>query len=53
MHRIITLIFITIFFFNGLSQAKEKIAFIDINFIFLNSTAGKDINLNIKQKKKK
>jgi outer membrane protein len=52
MHRIITLLFITIFFFNGVSQAKEKIAFIDINFIFLNSAAGKDINLNIKQKKK-
>ena len=43
---IILLFFQTIFVF-----AQDKIAFIDLNYIFLNSEAGKKINLEIKEKK--
>ena len=37
------------FLFSHISSAitEERIAFIDINFIFLNSTAGKNLNLQI------
>ena len=41
-----------IFFFNiSNSFASEKIAFIDLNYIFLNSNAGKNLNLQIKEQK--
>ena len=41
-----------IFIFNiNNSFASEKIAFIDLNYIFLNSNAGKNLNLQIKEQK--
>ena len=42
-----------IFIFNiNNSFASEKIAFIDLNYIFLNSNAGKNLNLQINKQKK-
>ena len=37
----------------GLSHSNEKIVFIDINFIFSNSIAGKDLNKKISEKNEK
>ena len=42
--------FILIFGFNT-SFASEQIAFIDLNYIFLKSNAGKKLNLQIKEQK--
>ena len=54
MKKIIYILFITLLLFNNFSLANEKkIVFIDINHIFINSNAGKDLNASIKQKKKK
>ena len=53
MKKIIYLLFISLLLFNDFSLASEKkIVFIDINQIFVNSNAGKDLNSFIKQKKK-
>lgn len=43
----------SIFFINNFSNANEKIAFVDINYIFNNSSAGKKINKQINDKSKK
>ncbi len=47
------IIFIVLFFYNSILFAENKILFIDINFIFLNSTAGKKVNDEIKAEAKK
>ena len=48
------IIFFSIFFsLVGLSHSNEKIVFIDINFIFSNSIAGKDLNKKISEKNEK
>ena len=53
MKKIIYPLFISLLLFNNFSLASEKnIAFIDINSIFINSDAGKDLNSFLKQKKK-
>ena len=53
MKKIKYITFIALLLFNGFSLANEnKIVFIDINQIFINSNAGKDLNAFIKQKKK-
>ena len=53
MKKIIYSLFIFLLLFNNFSLAGEKkIAFIDINSIFINSDAGKDLNSFLKQKKK-
>ena len=38
---------------NIIVQAKDNIAFIDLNIVFDNSNAGKKINKEIEDKKKK
>ena len=54
MKKISYILFISLLFFNDFSFASEKkIAFIDINQIFIISNAGKDLNSFIKQKKKR
>ena len=50
MLRSIIFILFFIFFAVNNSLAKEKIVFIDINFIFKNSIIGKDLNDQIKKK---
>ena len=53
MKKIIYLLFISLLLFYNFTLASEKkIAFIDINSIFINSDAGKDLNSFLKQKKK-
>ena len=48
------IIFFSIFFsLTNFSYCNEKIVFIDINFIFINSTAGKDLNKKILEKNEK
>ena len=48
------IIFFSIFFsLVGLSHSNEKIVFIDINFIFSNSIAVKDLNKKISEKNEK
>ena len=47
------LFFILIFFITNNVNALEKIVFIDLNYIFINSNAGKDLKLQIENKKKK
>lgn len=50
---IILLSLILIFSTNNKLLAEEKIVFIDINYIFANSSAGKKINQQITEKRKK
>ena len=50
---IILLSLILIFSTNNKLLAEEKIVFIDINYIFVNSSAGKKINQQIQEKRKK
>ena len=38
---------------NSYSFAENKISFIDVNFIFMNSNAGKKVNDQIKNKREK
>ena len=53
MKKIIYPLFVFLILFNNFSSANEKkIVFIDINSIFINSDAGKDLNSFLKQKKK-
>ena len=53
MKKIIYPLFVFLILFNNFSSANEKkIIFIDINSIFINSDAGKDLNSFLKQKKK-
>jgi len=53
MKKITYILFMSLLLFNNFSIASEKkIVFIDINQIFIDSNAGKDINSFIKQKKK-
>ena len=47
------IILIFLLFYNSLLFAENKILFIDIDFIFLNSTAGKKINDKVKAEAKK
>ena len=49
----ILLSLILIFSTNNKLLAEEKIVFIDINYIFVNSSAGKKINQQIQEKRKK
>jgi Skp family chaperone for outer membrane proteins len=53
MKKILYILFISLLLFKNFSLANEKkIVFIDINQIFINSNAGKDLNTFLKQKKK-
>jgi len=53
MKKIIYPLFVFLILFNNFSSANEKkIVFIDINSIFINSDAGKDLNSFLKKKKK-
>ena len=53
MKKILYILFISLLLFKNFSLANEKkIVFIDINRIFINSNAGKDLNTFLKQKKK-
>jgi len=47
------IILIVLFFYNTLLFAENKILFIDIDFIFLNSTVGKKVNDKVKAEAKK
>ena len=47
------IIVFSLFFVNNLSNAEEKIAFIDLNFLYSNSKIGKKINKEINDKQKK
>ena len=49
----ITTIIIIFFSINSFSKAQDNIAFIDLNIIFDNSNAGKKINEDIENKRKK
>ena len=52
--RFIILLGLILFFStNNKLLAEEKIVFIDINYIFVNSSAGKKINQQIQEKRKK
>ena len=51
--KILTIIFFFNFFFTSNIYSQEKLAFIDINYIFNNSDAGKKINKVINEKNKK
>ena len=51
--KILTIIFFLNFFFTSNIYSQEKLAFIDINYIFNNSDAGKKINKVINEKNKK
>ena len=56
MIRKYLIFFIIIFFFlnsNSFLKAQENIAFIDLNLVFDNSQAGKKINKEVKDKRKK
>ena len=45
----ITIIFFLIFFFNNLAIAENKISFINVEYIFSNSLAGKIVNKQIQK----
>ena len=49
----IIFIFCIAFLFQNFSYSEDKIAFIDLNFIFNNSNAGKKLNKQIEDKSKK
>ena len=51
--NILTIIFFFNLFVLSNTYSQEKIAFIDINYIFNNSDSGKKINKEIKNKNKK
>ena len=55
MSRFLNIFFIIVIFFIPIKKvlAEDKIAFIDLNYLYINSTAGKDINEQIENKKKK
>jgi len=53
MFKFLSSSFLLFIFFTSISFSEEKIVFIDINYIFLSSNAGKDLNLQIKNKNKK
>ena len=46
------IILFSIFFFNSFSFAENKILFIDLDYVYSNSKAGKEINNRIKEKTK-
>ena len=48
MKKFFLILFSILFLFLSLAHGIEKIAFIDVNYIFLNSNAGKNLNLEIK-----
>ena len=50
MFKIIPIILFYLFFAIVNSYSQEKIVFIDINYIFKNSIAGKDLNNQISKK---
>ena len=52
MRMIIKVAFIALLFFSNVF-ASDKIVFIDINYIFKNSNAGKDLHAQIKQRNEK
>ena len=52
MLKIISIILFYLFLLTGNCFAQEKIVFIDINYIFKNSNAGKDLNEQISKKDK-
>ena len=51
MMRILFSSIIFYFILIGLAKPQEKIAFIDVNYIFLNSDAGKNVSFQINEKK--
>jgi|TARA_Y100000389_G_C17369628_1_gene468272 outer membrane protein len=55
MIKIVKILFITLFLlsFGSYSFAENKISFIDVNYIFINSDAGKKVNKEIKKKNEK
>ncbi len=48
-----TIFFISFFLSTNISNAQDNIAFIDLNIVFDNSNAGKKINKQVTEKKKK
>ena len=52
MFKIFSIILFYLFFAIVNSYSQEKIVFIDINYIFKNSIAGKDLNNQISKKEK-
>ena len=53
INKFITFILVLFFYFNQYSYAENKILFIDVEFIYLNSIAGKEINKKIQSDTKK
>jgi len=51
-YNILTIFFLTLFFFSNTFALEQKIMFIDIDYIYNNSNFGKKINENIKKKTK-
>ena len=51
-YNILTIFFLTLFFFGNTFALEQKIMFIDIDYIYNNSNFGKKINENIKKKTK-
>ena len=47
------IVFVFFLLYSNNSFSSEKIVFIDINYIFVNSIAGKDLNNEIKSKNEK
>ena len=52
MSKILSICLLMIVFFVNTSYSQEKIVFIDINYIFKNSNAGKDLHSQILNKDK-
>ena len=53
INKFITFLLVIFFYFNQYSYAENKILFIDVEFIYLNSIAGKEINKKIQSDTKK
>ena len=53
INKFLTFILVLFFYFNQYSYAENKILFIDVEFIYLNSIAGKEINKKIQSDTKK
>ena len=47
MLRVLILIILLLFSYNKNVYSEEKIVFIDLNYIFINSKAGKDLNSRV------
>ena len=50
VRNIFVSIILLLIFFTKLSHAENKIVFINLNYIFNNSSAGKDLNIQINKR---